>query len=271
MQQKSGDHCWPLGFFSHKLTDTESCYSTFDREILVCAGRAFQLWTDHKALVIAISRVSARISPRQQRHLAFISEFNVQLLYLPGLKNVVADILSCPIQTAAGSVAAMLAADPVDFEEMAAKQNCCPETQRLLGGTSLKLAFRQTGAQRLGGDVSTGNFCPVVPLKFRKTIFDHFHNVAHPGRLASRHIISSRFVWCSLFNDAPPGPSGVWPARGARSTATHAWSHNSSSSPNGVFLTSMLIWWALCSTVIVLIIFLLLFIVHPNGWKPSRF
>ncbi len=42
----------------------------------------------------------------------------------------------------------MAAADPVDFEEMAAEQNRCPETQRLLGSTSLKLAFRQTGAQR---------------------------------------------------------------------------------------------------------------------------
>jgi hypothetical protein len=37
------------------------------------------------------------------------------------------------------------AVDPVDFEEMAAEQNCCLEKQRLLGGTSLKLAF-QTGA-----------------------------------------------------------------------------------------------------------------------------
>jgi hypothetical protein len=92
----------------------------------------------------------------------------------------------------------MSAADPVDFKEMAAEQNRCRETQRLLGGTSLKLAFRRTGAQRLAGDVSTGNFHPIVPLKFRKTIFDHFHNVAHPGRLASRHIISSRFVWRGL-------------------------------------------------------------------------
>jgi hypothetical protein len=25
---------WPLGFFSHKLTDMESRYSTFDRELL---------------------------------------------------------------------------------------------------------------------------------------------------------------------------------------------------------------------------------------------
>jgi hypothetical protein len=121
--------------------------------------------------------------------LELISEFNVQILYLPGLKNVVADFLSCPNQMTAGSVAAASATDPADFEEMAAEQNRCPETQRLLGGTSLKLAFHQKGAQRLAGDVSTGNFHPIVPLKFRKNIFDHFHNVAHPRRLASRRII----------------------------------------------------------------------------------
>jgi hypothetical protein len=41
--------------------------------------------------VTALSRVSAPISPQQQCHLALISEFNVQMFYLPGLKNVVAD------------------------------------------------------------------------------------------------------------------------------------------------------------------------------------
>jgi hypothetical protein len=89
----------------------------------------------------------------------------------------------------------------VDYEEMAADQHRCLETQQLLGGTSLKLAFRQTGAQRLAGDISTGTFRPIVPLKFRKAIFDNFHNVAHPGRLASRGIISSRFVWRGLSSD----------------------------------------------------------------------
>jgi hypothetical protein len=92
-------------------------------------------------------------------------------LYLHGLKNVVADFLSCPNKTTAGSVAATSAADQVDLEEMAAKQNRCPETQHLLGGPSLELAFRQTGAQCLAGDVSTGNFRPNVPLKFRKKHF----------------------------------------------------------------------------------------------------
>ncbi len=250
MQQKSGDHWLLLGFFSRKLTDTESCYSTFDRELLAahaaikhfrhfCKGRAFQLWTDHKPLVTAISCVSARISPRQKRHLVFISEFNVQLLYLPGLKNAVADFLSHPNQTTTGSVAATSAADPLDFKEMAAKQICCPETQRLLGGILLKMAFRQTGTQRLAGDVSKGNFCPIVPLKFRKTIFDHFHNVARPRRLASLCIISSRFVWRSLSSDVTIWSRGCLACSGARSKGKHAWSPSPSLSLNGVFLTSM--------------------------------
>jgi hypothetical protein len=102
LQQKSGDHWRPLGFFSRKLTDTESYYSTFDRELLAahaairhfchfCEGHAFQSWTDHQLLVTALSRVSAPISLRQQCHLAFISEFNVQMFCLPDQKNFVAD------------------------------------------------------------------------------------------------------------------------------------------------------------------------------------
>jgi hypothetical protein len=118
--------------------------------------------------------------------------------FIPGLKNVVAVFWPRPPPHTTGSVAATMAADLVDFEEMAAEQHCCLEMQRLLVGTSLRLAFRQTGAQRLAGDVSTGTFHPIVPLTFRKGIFDHFHNVAHPGRLASRRIISSRFMWHRL-------------------------------------------------------------------------
>jgi hypothetical protein len=47
--------------------------------------------------------------------LAFISEFNVQLLFLQGLKNVVADFLSRPLSKSTETVAATAAADPVDF------------------------------------------------------------------------------------------------------------------------------------------------------------
>ncbi len=73
--------------------------------------------------------------------------------------------LSRSNQTAAGSVGVMSAEDQVDLEEMAAKQNRCLEMQCLLGGTSLKLAFRQTGNQRLAGDVSTDNFQPIERIQ----------------------------------------------------------------------------------------------------------
>ncbi len=77
--------------FDHKLLAAHAAIRHFRH---FC--HAFQLWTDHKLLVTALSRVSAPISPQQQCHLAFISEFNVQMLYLPSLKNIVANFLSCP-------------------------------------------------------------------------------------------------------------------------------------------------------------------------------
>ncbi len=135
----------------------------------------------------------------------FISEFNVQLLYLPDLKNVVADFLSCPTQPATGSVAARSAADPVDFKEMATG---CLEMQCLLGSTSLKLSFRQTGAQCQSGDVPSTPSAQLSPSNSENHFFNQFYNVVHPGRLASRHLTSSRFVWCRLSIDVPAWAHG---------------------------------------------------------------
>ncbi len=126
----------------------------------------------------------------------------MQLLYLPGLVNVVADFLSRPYQTTTGSVAATSAADLVDFEEMAAEQNPLPRNTALAWRHIAQIGFPPDRRSTLNaGDVSTGNFHPVVSLKFRKKMFDHFHDVAHPGRLASRRIISSRLVWRGLSSD----------------------------------------------------------------------
>ena len=111
LQQQVGQHWQPLGFFSKKLSKSEVNYSTFDRELLAAVsgikhfrtrleGRPFELWTDHKPLIFALHRVSPPTSGRQQRHLAFISEYTNQLRYLPGPTNVVADALSRPATAA---------------------------------------------------------------------------------------------------------------------------------------------------------------------------
>jgi hypothetical protein len=125
MQQKSGDHWCCFGFFSKKLNSTESHYSTFDQELLAaylsihhfchfCEGCQFQLWTGHKPLLTSMSQVTPPRSPCQQHQLAFTSEFNVQMLYLPGLQNVLANFLSRPTSVP-GNVAAVTATVPANF------------------------------------------------------------------------------------------------------------------------------------------------------------
>jgi hypothetical protein len=243
MQQKSGDHWRPLGFFSCKLT-LLAAHTAITHFRHFCEGQAFQLWTDHKPLVTAISRVSAPISPRQQGHLALISEFNVQLLYLPGLKNVVADFFSCPNQTTSGSVAATSVADLVDFKEMATEQNCCLETQPLQGGTSSNwLSARQVLNAWLEM-FPQAIFAQSSPSNSGKSFLIIFIMLLTPG--GSPPVVLFHLGLCfAVFPETSlPGPTSVWPASGARSTATHGWFPNPSPSPNGVFLTSMLIWWA---------------------------
>ena len=63
-------------------------------------GRPFVVWTDHKPLCGALAS-SAEKSPRQTRHLSFISEFTTDLRHVAGSANVVADTLSRPPMDAA--------------------------------------------------------------------------------------------------------------------------------------------------------------------------
>ncbi len=46
-----------------------------------------------------------------------------------------------------------------------------------------------------------GTFRPLVPRDLRRQIFEHFHGTAHPGRRATRRLISSRYVWKGLSTD----------------------------------------------------------------------
>jgi len=107
LQQLEGRSWRPLAFFSQKLSPTQVKYSTFDRELqgaflairhfrFLLEGRRFQLVTDHKPLVAAMTRVTPPWSARQQRQMAYIAEFTSDFRHTPGAANVVADALSRP-------------------------------------------------------------------------------------------------------------------------------------------------------------------------------
>ncbi|GFO32936.1 Pol polyprotein [Plakobranchus ocellatus] len=100
----------PLAFFSTRLRPPEIRYSTFDRELLALylairhfrfflEGRPFTAYTDHKPLVGAISKLSDPWTARQQRHLAFISEYSTDIRHVSGKSNVVQ---TCQLSVFAG-------------------------------------------------------------------------------------------------------------------------------------------------------------------------
>lgn len=49
--------------------------------------------------------------------------------------------------------------------------------------------------------MSTQIIRPYIPNPFRYSIFQHYHNLAHPGIKTTVKMISSRFVWISLKKD----------------------------------------------------------------------
>ncbi len=227
LQQKVGNGWKPLAFYSKKLASAEVKYSTFDRNAFstirhfrfLLEGRQFQLLTDHKLLVAAMTRVSPPQSARQQRHLAYISEFTTDLRYTPGSENVVADALSrpptvmsvpvaglpvhsipevslpseLPRQTASQVTAAD--AQPFDFMELSFAQPSCPDVQAMLASPSLSVVSKKIGAVEVLGDVSTGVFRSLLPARFRSAAVLSLHNIHHPGVRASRRLVCSSFCW----------------------------------------------------------------------------
>ena len=212
LQQKLGADWHPISYFSRKLNVAETKYSAFDRELLAVylaikhfrhfvEGRPFHVLTDHKPLTYALSSNSTEYTPRQIRHLDYISQFTTDLRYVKGGDNAVADALSRidvhALQHQTGTI---------DYVEMASAQSTDTEIQRLQNGSTttslvLKAIPLEGSSLTLLCDTSTGVSRPVVPGTCRRSVFHALHSMAHPGVWATQHLISARFVWPGMNTD----------------------------------------------------------------------
>lgn len=188
----------PLSFYSRKLSDTESRYSTFDRELLavfaavkkwkhLIDGSAVTVFTDHKPLVGAFHNTKERLSDRQQRHLSFISEHVCDIIHIAGRDNIVADTLSRCVAT--------VDAEPCDLLAIAKEQMSDVQSYQQYK------SFEVGAGKQLFCETSQTNPRPVVPVKFRYQIYQLFHNLSHPGIKATIRLIVHRYYWSTLKQD----------------------------------------------------------------------
>ena len=163
-------------------------YSAFDRELLALflairhfryfvEGRDFTVFTDYRPLAFAFAKVSDPWSARQQRHLAYISEYITHIRHLSGKSNKVADALSR---------ATINALEPgIDYKALADAQQVDEEMaacRTAISGLVLEDVRFGPGSSTLLCDISTGQPRPLIHADWRRRVFDTVHGLAHPPR-----------------------------------------------------------------------------------------
>ena len=96
----------PIIYASRTLTETEKRYSNIERELLGVVfglerlhhytfGSQITVETDHQLLTSIWKKTIANSSPRLQRLLLRLAQYDVHIEYLRGRENIIADALSC--------------------------------------------------------------------------------------------------------------------------------------------------------------------------------
>ena len=103
LMQKYDDGVHPVAFFSKQMNSAEQRYPVHEQELLaiflalkhwrhLLIGNHATIYTDHKPLTHY--KTQATLSSRQIRWLSFFADYDVDIIAVPGTKNVVADALS---------------------------------------------------------------------------------------------------------------------------------------------------------------------------------
>ena len=121
-QEQTDGSVRPVAYYSHKMGPSERNYKVTEQELLAIV-RAVQYWrcylegnphpvkihTDHQGLQWLNTK--AELSGRQARWVEELSDFNFQVLYLPGPQNAAADALSRRVDLQPTEEAGVVAAD----------------------------------------------------------------------------------------------------------------------------------------------------------------
>ena len=103
LQQDDGKGLQPIAYESRKLSNTERCYSAYERELLAVlhacntwrhylCGKHFTIKTDHPSLRYMFSQ--QKFTGRIFKWMEQLQQYDFKIEHIPGWKNLVADALS---------------------------------------------------------------------------------------------------------------------------------------------------------------------------------
>ena len=205
LQQQIHRSWQPLAFFIKQLCLPKK-YSTFDHELLALylgvrhfryfqEGREFIASTDLKPLTFCMANISDTSISRQQRHLAYISEYTMDIRLIQGKDNPVADALSW-------SMIATIQKG-IDYAAMAASLKDEPEVQSYRtasSGLRLKDIPFGTKGTTLLCDISTSQPRAIVLVEWRRRILDLIHGLSHASIHTAPKLMAAKFIWHGLQN-----------------------------------------------------------------------
>jgi hypothetical protein len=98
-------------------------------------------------------------------------------------------------------VSPITAAPPFDYAALAAAQESCPDIRTKQASPTLRIVSRQLNDAQLLGDISTGQFRPLLPDAFRTAAIRSLHEVHHPGVRATTRLVKTSFCWPKMGKD----------------------------------------------------------------------
>ncbi|GFW05550.1 transposon Tf2-6 polyprotein [Trichonephila clavipes] len=161
-------------------------------------GREFIIYTDQKPLTYAFKQEPDKCTPRQLRHLDYISQFSIDIRYVVGTENKVANALSRV------EIDAIIKPPIIDYKKFAQTQFHDSEIQSFLKvDSSIKLEkpYFPLEDVSLYCDKSLETPRPFVPKNLRQVVFQNLNFLSHPGISATTNLISKRFFWPGMRKD----------------------------------------------------------------------
>ena len=216
----------PIAFYSRKLNDAQTRYTTTERELLsivetlkefrnILLGHKITVYTDHQNLTY-----KNFTTERVMRWRLILEEYGPELVYIKGERNVVADALSrLPMKVSKSSetheTLACLAesfgmdedelpddAYPLSFKRIAKGQKIDKKLHNSAKNSKGKLHLKSFS----GGGKKRTLLCRddkiVVPKSLQKRTVEWYHNqLCHPGENRTEQTIRGHFWWKTLHED----------------------------------------------------------------------